>query len=74
MLATTTYLSRDEAAAYVRAKGLPCAKLTLQKYATVGGGPEYQRFGSRVVYTSASLDRWIDERLSAPIASTSQAA
>ena len=71
---TSTFLNRDEAALYVRAMGLPCAKLTLQKYATVGGGPEFQKFGSRVVYTSAGLDRWIAARLSAPVASTSREA
>ena len=34
-----TYLSRPEAADYIRARGLIIAKTTLQKYATVGGGP-----------------------------------
>lgn len=71
---STAFLSREEAAAYVRAKGLPCAKLTLQKMATVGGGPEYRKFGKRVVYTGADLDAWIDARLSGPIRSSSQAA
>ena len=71
---SSTFLSRDEAAQYVRAMGLPCAKLTLQKYATVGGGPEFQKFGKRVVYTAAALDRWVAERLSAPAASTARAA
>lgn len=49
------FLNRDQAATYVRAKGLSCAKLTLQKYATVGGGPEYRKFGTRVVYTPGVL-------------------
>ena len=71
---TVKYLSRDEAAEYVRARGLPCAKLTLQKYASVGGGPAFQKFGSRVVYTPAGLDDWIKRKLTKPITSTSQSA
>lgn len=67
------FLNRDEAARYVREKGLSCAKLTLQKYATIGGGPRFQKFGSRVVYTATALDRWIAERLSDPLGSTSEA-
>lgn len=61
-----SYLSRPEAAAYVRAKGLPCTKATLQKLATVGGGPAYQRFGHRAVYRTADLDAWIESKLTTP--------
>ena len=59
-----TYLSRPEAAEYVRARGLIVSKTTLQKFATVGGGPVYRRFGSRAVYTTADLDAWIEQKLS----------
>jgi len=68
-----TYLSRPEAADYVRARGLTVSKTTLQKFATVGGGPVYRRFGSRAVYTMADLDAWIEQKLSGPICSTSEA-
>lgn len=74
MIESTPFLNREQAAEYIRAKGLPCAKLTLQKYATIGGGPKFRKFGSRVVYKPEEVDLWIDERLSAPIGSTSQAA
>lgn len=67
------YLSRAEAAEYVRGRGLPCTRLTLQKLATVGGGPTYRRFGHRAVYTPADLDGWIAQKLSAPLSSTSAA-
>ena len=67
----TRYLNRAEAADYVQGRGLPLTKLTLQKYATTGGGPAYRRFGLRVVYTKADLDAWIESKLSAPLASTS---
>ena len=66
------YLSRPEAADYIRARGLIISKNTLQKYATVGGGPVYRRFGSRAVYTPADLDAWIEQKLSGPIVSTSE--
>lgn len=69
------FLDRDAAAAYVRAKGLPCTKLTLQKLASVGGGPEFHKFGAKHVrYRPSGLDRWIETKLSGPLSSTSQAA
>lgn len=68
------YLTRVEAAAYVERRGLPCSPKTLAKLATIGGGPRYQRFGLRAVYTPAALDDWIASRMSAPMASTSEAA
>ena len=60
------YLNRREAAAYVRAKGLPCAPSTLAKLATIGGGPHFRKFGRNVVYTGDVLNAWISERLSDP--------
>jgi hypothetical protein len=71
---STPFLNREQAAAYVRNRGLPLTKNTLMKYATVGGGPEFQKFGCRVVYTPAKIDQWIESRLSAPVGSTSEAA
>ncbi len=64
------FLSREEAATYIKVKGLRCAKTTLQKYATTGGGPVYQKFGRAVVYTRDNLDKWIESKLS-PIQSNS---
>ena len=66
------YLSRPEAAEFICARGLIVSKNTLQKYATVGGGPVYRRFGNRAVYTPADLDAWIEQKLSDPIRSTSE--
>jgi hypothetical protein len=68
------YLDRAEAAAYLTERGLRISKTTLQKFATIGGGPEYQRFGLRAVYTSVCLDAWAANKLSAPRRSTSKAA
>jgi hypothetical protein len=68
----TDFLSRVEAAEYLKAKGLKTTSNTLQKLATVGGGPVYQIFGSRAVYTPANLDAWAEAKLSAPRRSTSE--
>jgi hypothetical protein len=69
-MAAPIYLTRGEAAEYVQARGLPCARSTLGKLATVGGGPDYRKFGRVVVYTTADLDAWIATKLSAPRASS----
>ncbi len=68
------YLSRAAAAEFLSSKGFPVAKTTLQKYATVGGGPRFRRFGNRVVYTQEDLTEWADSKLSDPITNTSEAA
>ena len=64
------FLNRKEAAAYVRARGLPLAASTLAKFATVGGGPVMRKFSRNVVYEAAALDDWIAARLSPPKKST----
>jgi len=68
------YLDRKEAAEYLTGRGLRTSWRTLQKMATVGGGPMYRIFGARAVYLAADLDNWAAERLSAPRRSTSEAA
>lgn len=70
----TRYLTREESANYLTDRGLPVSRNTLQKWATTGGGPEYRRFGNRAVYTVRDLETWIDQKLSAPRSSTSNAA
>jgi hypothetical protein len=69
-MAAPIYLTRGEAAQYVQERGLPCARSTLGKLATTGGGPDYRKFGRVVVYTAADLDAWITTKLSAPRASS----
>jgi hypothetical protein len=65
------YFSRGEASDFLCSKGLRVAKTTLQKFATIGGGPAYQRFGSRCVYTESDLNTWAMEKLKKPVRSTS---
>ncbi len=68
----TRYFQRKEASRYLTEdRGLPTANSYLQKLATVGGGPEYQRYGKYAVYTQAALDAYADSKLSTPRHSTS---
>ena len=67
------YLTRQEAAAYLSERGLLVAKNTLQKFATMGGGPEYAIFGNRALYTPDNLIAWVEGRLTASRKSTSEA-
>lgn len=66
------YLSRKEASTFLSALGLFIAPSTLAKYATVGGGPEFRRFGRQVKYLPSDLVAWAEGRLSGPVQSTSQ--
>ena len=68
------FLTRDQAARHLTNRGLAVSKLTLQKWATVGGGPLYRKFGNRTVYTTSDLDAWAMARLRPPRRSTSEAA
>ena len=69
----TRYLDRREAAAYLtQSRGLATSWRTLQKMATLRGGPVYRIFGNRAVYTKTDLDVWADARLSPPRSNTSE--
>lgn len=68
------FLTRPEAADYITAMGAPISKNTLTKFATVGGGPAYRRFGNKTLYTTTDLDAWLERRIGAPLLSTSHAA
>ena len=73
MTTDRAFLSRAEAAEYVRSHGLPLARGTLQKYATTGGGPRYHKFGQRCVYRREDLDAWMETKLGRPVTSSSNA-
>ena len=73
-MSTKRYRSRAEAAEYLTERGLRIAKSTLQKLASIGGGPRYRRFGHLAVYDEPDLDEWAEGRLSEPKKSTSGAA
>jgi len=71
---TTRFLRRREVVTYCRDRGLPIAEATLAKYATVGGGPVFHKFGKAALYDPAAVDEWIAARLGQPLRSTSDRA
>ena len=65
------YLTRGQASESCLRKGLPVSPKTLAKYACVGGGPKFRKFGTmRVIYKVEDLDEWIERRLSKIFSST----
>jgi hypothetical protein len=66
-------LGRREGAGALSEAGYRTAPATLATLASRGGGPVYQRYGSRAVYRWGDLLDWARSRLSAPMRSTSEA-
>lgn len=64
-------LNRREAAQFLADKGYPVAASTLAKYACIGGGPVFESFGRRPLYSETSLLAWAEARNSGPRRSTS---
>ncbi|MFN4140541.1 hypothetical protein [Aestuariivirga sp.] len=57
-------LRRWEASLYLRVVyGLDVAPATLAKYASVGGGPAFQKVGRVPLYPTEELDTWALKRL-----------
>jgi hypothetical protein len=66
-------LRRKDVPAYLAEKhGIDIAVATLNKWVTVGGGPEMQYFGRIPLYHIDALDAWAAARLSKPVRSTSE--
>ena len=57
------FLTRPEAAAWLRERGLPISPATLATRVTRGGGPVAYRFGSTVVYPIEALAEWAEAQL-----------
>jgi len=68
------YLTRREAADHLKSQGLPIAATTLAKLVTVGGGPQFRKFGRNALYTTTDLDAWAAARLGAARTNSSQRA
>jgi hypothetical protein len=66
-------LTRQQTAAALTAAGFPIAVSTLSTMATRGGGPEYRKFGPKVLYLWGPTLQWALARLSPPRCSTSEA-
>jgi hypothetical protein len=67
-------LDTEAAAAHVAQRGVPTSAYQLKLLRTTGGGPRFRKFGRFVRYEPAELDAWVESRLSAPRASTTQTA
>lgn len=66
-------LRRKEVPDYLRMKhGIDIAYATLEKLASVGGGPVMQYIGRIPLYHKDDLDAWANERLSDTVRSTSE--
>lgn len=68
------YRNRKQATEYLQQNGIPCADHTLARMAVTGEGPEFRYSGRHPVYDEATLDAWIEARLTAPVRSPSEAA
>ena len=67
------YLNRSEIAKWLTELGYETSPKTLAKYAVVGGGPRYVKFGNRPLYTREWGLEWAESKTSAPMTSTSEA-
>lgn len=66
------YLNRSDAAKFVRDRyGRRLSRQTLAKYATLGGGPIYRKFGTQAAYAEADLIAWCESKLTPRRASSS---
>jgi hypothetical protein len=64
-------LTRIEAAAFLSERGFRVAYATMNKYATVGGGPTFEYFGRRPLYKPTDLLAWVATKTSGPRRHTS---
>ncbi len=69
----TLRLSRRNASIYLREEhGIIRKPSTLATYATKGGGPAFQKDGKFPLYTTQSLDDWVEAQLSPVVTSTAE--
>lgn len=65
-------LRRWEAADYLKIiHGIEVAPATLAKWASVGGGPAYQKVNRTPLYPTVELDSWAADKLGDPVRNTS---
>jgi hypothetical protein len=67
-----TLLTRDATAAALTESGFPVASTTLATKATRGGGPPFQKFGTRPLYRWADALEWAQSKLSPVVTSTAE--
>ncbi len=59
--------TRTQAAKWLQDRGYPIAVATLAKYATLAGGPRYEKFGRKPLYTESDLIDWVAAKTGAPV-------
>jgi hypothetical protein len=64
-------LDTRQAAAFLTERGYKTSAATLNKRRCVGGGPEFELFGRRPLYTEKALLEWVRGRTTPPLRSTS---
>ena len=66
-------LTPNEASRYLSEHhGLRRAPQTLAKMRSIGGGPQFRRAGSRILYAIDDLDAWAAKVISEPVRSTAE--
>jgi hypothetical protein len=63
-------LDRQQAAAFLTARGYRTAPATLAKLASIGGGPIFESFGRKPLYREADLLAWAQAKTTGPRRST----
>ena len=61
------------ASAFLTASGYTTAPATLNKLRCIGGGPAFEKFGRRPLYSETSLLEWVRSRTTHSLRSTSDA-
>ena len=56
------FLTRDKAASHLRSGGYPITTQRLARLAGTSAGPEYRRWGNRVLYDLTLLMKWAQDR------------
>ena len=64
--------TRSEAAVFLSERGYRVAYATLNKYAVIGGGPAFTKFGRKPLYTQDDLLTWAQSKTSRLVHSTSE--
>src|SRR5215475_3466101 len=67
-------LDTRQASDFLTERGYKTAPATLNKKRCVGGGPEFELFGRRPLYTETALLEWVQARTPPPLRSTSDPA
>ena len=66
-------LDTREASEFLTASGYTTVPATLNKLRCVGGGPAFEKFGRRPLYSETSLLEWVRRRTTHSLLSTSDA-